>query len=107
LAGFYFRRRKELFFETTRSNVWEPGENPGRLRHCDGYKFRSHRQREGGMRFEAQVRIPVGPRSSAPRFGALLRKEKDEASQPNRFRLDALNAFILRFAGVKVFCFVE
>ena len=44
------------------SNVREPGENPGRLRHCDGYKFQCHcvfYMREGGMRFEAQVRIPV------------------------------------------------
>jgi hypothetical protein len=56
----------EPFFETAevvsakmQSNVWEPGENPGRLRHCNGYKFRCHRQREGGMRFEAEVRIPV------------------------------------------------
>jgi len=39
LADFHFRRRNELFFETTQSNVWEPGENPGRLRHCNGYKF--------------------------------------------------------------------
>ena len=56
----------EPFFETAevvpptmQSNVWEPGVNPGRLRHCNGYKSQSHRQREGGMRFEAEVRIPV------------------------------------------------
>jgi hypothetical protein len=60
------QRKTELFFETggvfpppSQSNVWEPGVNPGRLRHCNGYKFQSHRQREGGMRFEAKVRIPV------------------------------------------------
>jgi hypothetical protein len=49
----------ERFPPTMQSNVWEPGVNPGRLRHCNGYKFQSHRQREGGMRFEAEVRIPV------------------------------------------------
>jgi len=34
------------------------------------------------------------------RIGALLRKEKDEASLPIRFRQDSSNAFIPRFAGV-------
>jgi hypothetical protein len=42
-----FRRKKESFFETaekvfrkiSQSNVWEPGVNPGRLRHCNGYKL--------------------------------------------------------------------
>jgi len=34
-------------------------------------------------------------------------KEKDEASLSDGFRQDSLDAFILRFAGVKVFCFVE
>jgi len=45
----------------TQSNVREPGVNPGRLRHCNGYKFQCHcsQEREGGMRFEAEVRIPV------------------------------------------------
>jgi hypothetical protein len=43
----------------------------------------------------------VGPES----FGALLRKEKDEASQPNCFRLDTLDAFILRFAVGEGFLF--
>jgi hypothetical protein len=70
----FFWRKKEPFFETaeikfrsSQSNVWEPGVNPGRLRHCNGYKFQVHwsKDREGGMRFEAQVRIPVGLRSSA------------------------------------------
>ena len=46
--------------------------------------------REGGMRFEAPSQDTglvalVGPEC----FGALLRKEKDEASQPNCFRLDS------------------
>ena len=38
--------RKEPFFETggkvsasTQSNIREPGEIPGRLRHCNGYKL--------------------------------------------------------------------
>jgi hypothetical protein len=38
--------------------------------------------------------------SSAPNvFGALLRKEKDEASLPICFRPGSSNAFIPRFAG--------
>ena len=32
-------------------------------------------------------------------------KEKDEASLSNGFRQDSLDAFILRFAGVKAFLF--
>jgi hypothetical protein len=36
----------------------------------------------------------------------LLRKEKDEASQPNCFRLDSSNAFVPRFAELKAFLFV-
>jgi hypothetical protein len=66
LGKFLIRRKMGAFFEMAevvppamQSNVWEPGENPGRLRHCNGYKFQNHRQREGGMRFEAKVRIPV------------------------------------------------
>ena len=52
---------RKNFRRKTWSNVWEPGENPGRLRHCNGYKFQCHwsKDREGGMRFEAEVRIPV------------------------------------------------
>ena len=43
------------------SNVREPGGNPGRLRHCNGYKFpqATDANREGGKRFEAEARIPV------------------------------------------------
>jgi len=33
----------------------------------------------------------------------LLRKEKDEASLPDRFRQDSFYAFISRFVEVKVF----
>jgi hypothetical protein len=44
-------------------------------------------------------------RSSAPRFGALLRKEKDEAGPPDCFRRNSSNAFILRFAELKAFLF--
>lgn len=36
---------------------------------------------------------------SSRRGRALLRKEKDEASLPNCFQQDSLNAFIPRFAG--------
>ena len=102
-----FGRRNGLFFETTQSNVREPGENPGRLRHCNGYKFPKPliRMRNGkaGMRFEAEVRIPVWLCSSgsAAFVGADFSvKEKDEASLSNGFRQDSLDAFILRFAGV-------
>src|ERR1700688_2152332 len=35
---------------SSQSNVRESGENPERLRHCNGYKFQCHREREGGMR---------------------------------------------------------
>jgi hypothetical protein len=40
------QRKKDAFFETAEefpptslSNVWEPGEIPGRLRHCNGYEL--------------------------------------------------------------------
>ena len=56
------------------------------------------------MRFDAGVRIPVELHSSL-RKQQLLRKEKDEASHPNCFRLDSFNAFISRFAELKVFYF--
>jgi hypothetical protein len=68
LGIFFIRRRNEAFFENggaisahTTVKCWEPGESPGRLRHCNGYKFQCHwsKDREGGMRFEAEVRIPV------------------------------------------------
>jgi hypothetical protein len=29
----------EKFPPLSQSNVWEPGVNPGRLRHCNGYKL--------------------------------------------------------------------
>jgi len=68
LGNFFIPRKTEPFFETggtvsakSQSNVWEPGVNPGRLRHCNGYNFQCHcsQEREGGMRFDAEVRIPV------------------------------------------------
>jgi hypothetical protein len=45
----------------TQSDVWEPGVNPGRLRHCNGYKLPRPPTKVGkaGVRFEAEVRIPV------------------------------------------------
>ena len=52
-------KRMDVVHPSSQSNVREPGENPGRLRHCNGYKFQCHRKREGGMRLEAEVRIPV------------------------------------------------
>jgi hypothetical protein len=38
-----------------------------------------------------------------PTFGALLRKEKDEASLTDCFRQGSFDAFISRFVEVKVF----
>ncbi len=57
---------------------------------------------KAGVRFEAQVRIPVWLRSSdselfRSRFSV---NEKDEASLMNHFHQDSLDAFIPRFAGV-------
>ena len=48
----------------SQSDVWEPGEIPGRLRHCNGYKFPMPLVPlcgigKVGVRFEAEVRIPV------------------------------------------------
>ncbi len=34
------KRRKQ--FRISQSNVWEPGVNPGRLRHCNGYNSQCH-----------------------------------------------------------------
>ena len=86
----------------SQSDVRESGENPERLRHCNGYKFQCHREREGGMRLEAEVRIPVWLCSSDSEriWSHFSVKEKDEASLPDGFRQDSLDAFILRFAGV-------
>ena len=49
------------FPPSTQSNIWEPGENPGRLRHCNGYKLPMPLTKVGkaGVRFEARVWIPV------------------------------------------------
>ena len=52
----------ENFRHLSQSNVREPGVNPGRLRHCNGYKFPMPLIRKigkAGVRFEAEVRIPV------------------------------------------------
>ena len=48
----------------SQSNVREPGVNPGRLRHCNGYKLPMPLvplcgTGKAGVRFEAEVRIPV------------------------------------------------
>ena len=78
----------------SRSNVWEPRENRGRLRHCDGIRTPSPTGRMAGKGepgLKPEVRIPVGSRSSGLE-GTLLSmpirfsvKEKDEASPPGRF----------------------
>jgi hypothetical protein len=62
--------------------------------------------REGGNEVRPGVRIPIRLCSS----GSALRdhfsvKEKDEASLFRGCEQDSLNAFILRFAGVKAFLF--
>ena len=54
----------EQFPPTSQSNVREPGVNPGRLRHCNGYKFPMPLVPlcgigKVGVRFEAEVRISV------------------------------------------------
>jgi len=43
-------KRMNVVHPSSQSNVWEPGENPGRLRHCNGYKFpgATETNREGG-----------------------------------------------------------
>jgi hypothetical protein len=43
-------KRMNVVHPSSQSNVWEPGENPGRLRHCNGYKFprATEANREGG-----------------------------------------------------------
>jgi hypothetical protein len=44
-------KRMNVVHPSSQSNVREPGENPGRLRHCNGYKFPKNAtevNREGG-----------------------------------------------------------
>ena len=127
------------------SNAREPGENPGRLRHCNGYKFQGHHPavsstsvvmrvlqangapniaptgswRKSGVGRRNEIRSPsqdTGLIALVAVVGAavvdrcdndrLLRKEKDEASRSDRFRLDSLDAFVPRFAELKAFLFV-
>ena len=75
----------DIVHPLSQSNVREPGENPGRLRHCNGYKFPRATAPlqacmsgggKAGRRFEAEVRISVWLCSSAPEFGALLRQRE-------------------------------
>jgi hypothetical protein len=54
LGLILFWLKKEPFFETaeiklrlSQSNVWEPGVNPGRLRHCNGYNSQCHCRKTG------------------------------------------------------------
>ena len=58
-----------------------------------GYRFDDARRRRGSA-----LRPDVGKATAAP-LRQLLRKEKDEASQANGFRLDSQNAFILDLRG--------
>ena len=65
----FFETRKQ--FRASHSNVWEPGENPGRLRHCNGYKFQVHWSKTG-----------KAERGLKPKSGYRL----DCARQPRTFR---------------------
>ena len=63
-------------------------------------------RREGGKRFEAQVRIPVGLRSSAPNVsGHFSAKRRMGPACAATAVQDSPNAFVLRFAGAKAFSF--
>jgi hypothetical protein len=58
LGKILIQRKKEAFFETaekvfrkqSQSNVREPGVNPGRLRHCNGYKLPMPPSKSSGRR---------------------------------------------------------
>jgi hypothetical protein len=123
LAVSSFGRRNELFFETDGLGPFtvrsQMSGNPVKIRdgcatvtatnsqsHCPASCVHE-RRREGGMRFEAGVRIPVWLCSSGSgRYrGHFSVKEKDEASLSNGFRQGLPNAFILHFAEVKAFLF--
>jgi hypothetical protein len=115
LLGKIFNRRKTgALFETGENNfatmqfdVREPGGNPGRLRHCNGYDSQGHCPR-AGRRDEARSRSQdTGPTAlvSSGRFGALLRKEKDGASPPNDFWRLVEFSSIPRLRRLEVFHF--
>src|ERR1700722_12629059 len=105
------------------SNVREPRENRGRLRHCNGLQtpIATGIRREGGSEVKPEVRISVCLCSSRSKgcwrvlrvlwlschqpstishqpIAQLLRQEKDEASPPDCFRRGSSNAFIPRLA---------
>ena len=94
----------------SQSNIWEPRENRGRLRHCNGLQtpIATGRAKAGpGRRERGYARsqdiglavLVVIP----PVRDQLLRQEKDEASLANGFRQDSLNAFIPRLAEFEGF----
>ena len=87
----------------SQSNVREPGENPGRLRHCMEIRIPtaksrlSHwsKDREGRSEVRLQVRIPVEMCSSwfvreCERINFSV-KEKDEASLARLFARESVN----------------
>src|SRR5271154_6361885 len=90
---------------TKRKQRWEPRENRGRLRHCDGLQTPkatgSARSWEGG----SEARSPQSghqrgyARQVPPARDRFSDKEKDEASPLNRFSVESSNAFIPAFAG--------
>jgi hypothetical protein len=58
----FFEMERTKVRTITQSNGREPGVNPGRLRHCNGYEFPKTTGRKAGkegIRYEAGVRIPV------------------------------------------------
>ncbi len=102
-----FFENGEQVFALNAGKCREPGVNPGRLRHCDGYKFQCHcsQEWEGGMRMDAEVRISVCLHSSRsgeqPPSGFSAKRRMRPARR--LFRRDSLDAFILRsveFEGV-------
>ena len=95
------KRRKQ--FRISQSNVWEPGVNPGRLRHCNGYNSQCHCfVRNGkagkGLKPESGYRLDC---ARQPRTIRGTSPQREGWSQPARVcGQDSLNAFIPRFAGV-------
>ena len=98
----------------TQPCVRERGENPRRLRHCNGLqtpiatvhtdgKAGARSSPESGYRFGCARLVVVASVCDRRIQRQLLRQEKDEASPPNCFRRDSLNAFIRRFDGSEGF----
>ncbi len=94
----------------TQPCVRERSENLRRLRHCNGLqtpiatvhtdgKAGARSSPESGYRFGCARLVVVASVCDRRLHDQLLRQEKDEASPPDCFRRDSLNAFIRRFDG--------